>query len=108
MFQSNGSTQPNLPLTIINWINRPSFLGPKLPYTLRQSAMVTSPAGNGVIIIGGNGENNGESYHPKIMLELKTKTTDSRSTMEWVELSQKLISTRESPIAIAIPDDLSP
>ena len=72
--------------------------------------MVTSPAGNGVIIIGGNGENNGESYHPKIMLELKTKTPCANSrntTMEWVELSQKLISTRESPIAIAIPDDLS-
>ena len=73
--------------------------------------MVTSPAGNGVIIIGG--EKFGESCHSKL-LELKNKpicasSADSRNTMEWVELSQKLISKcHYSSIAIAIPDDLSP
>ena len=112
---AQGQVYTNLLLTLILWINsliNLSFLGPKLPYCLRESAMVTSPAGNGVILIGG------ASYHYynkfKIMLELKAKTpctssSDSRSTMAWVELSQKLSSIGHiSPIAIAIPDDLSP
>ena len=63
------------------------------------SAMVTSPNGKGVVLIGGY-INNGDW---KAMLELKS------DLMEWVPLKQKNVFQRAFyPFAVSIPDDLKP
>ena len=70
-------------------------LGPKLPFKLAGSAMVTSPSGKGVILIGGYNANT-QDYCTEI-IELRG------STMQWVKLEQKLQYTRADHIAIPIP-----
>ena len=63
------------------------------------SAMVTSPNGKGVVLIGGHKYNN----DCKAMLELKS------DLMEWVPLKQKNVIHRVFyPFAVSIPDDLKP
>ena len=72
--------------------------GPKLPYKLSDSAMVTSPSGKGVVVIGGL--NNNEFKDSNALLELK-----GISSKEWVPLKQTLQHVRENHVAIPIPDD---
>ena len=66
------------------------------------SAMVTSPNGKGVVLIGGYDYNNND-WKAKAMLELKS------DLMEWVPLKQKNVFHRAFyPFAVTIPDDLKP
>ena len=75
------------------------IVGPKLPFSIYGSAMITSPNGKGVIIIGGTSRD----YHPlKTMLELRS------DLMEWAPMKQKNIFHRGYPFAIQIPNDLKP
>ena len=73
--------------------------GPKLPFKIWGSTMVTSPNGKGVIFIGGSSRCDDSS---KVMLELKSDST------EWVPLKQKNVFMRRTPFAVSIPDDLKP
>ena len=59
---------------------------------LMRPAMVTSPTGKGVILMGRNGTS-------KAMFEL----TDS---MEWIPMEQTLQHDHYYPVPIQIPDDL--
>ena len=70
--------------------------GPKLPFELSRSTMVTSPSGKGVVVIGGYNKNG----YKDALLELK-----GISSKEWVPLKQTLQHVRENHVAIPIPDD---
>ena len=59
--------------------------GPKLPFKLQGSAMVTSPSGKGVVIIGGCNMTMSENKTSNALLELK-----GISSKEWVPLKQTL------------------
>ena len=63
---------------------------------LDRPAMVTSPTGKGVILMGGITEDN---QYSKAMFEL----TES---MEWNPMEQTLKHDHFVPLAIPIPDDL--
>merc|ERR1712062_872137 len=67
--------------------------GPELPYGLSNSAMATSPDGNGVILVGG-------SRHSGSILELKA---DGQGWVgAWTTLSTKLQYGRNSHIIIPV------
>ena len=69
-----------------------------MPYNAKDFAMVTSPSGNGVVVIGiGIGNIIGRKFYNKIF-ELKN------NTMKWMELKQTLTYERTGHIAIPIPD----
>ena len=59
--------------------------------------MVTSPSGNGVVVIGGINYNEGK--YSDALLELKDISKG------WVQLKQKLQHARDDHVAIPIPDD---
>ena len=67
--------------------------GPELPYRLRNSAMATSPDGNGVILVGG--DNNLDS-----ILELKADGQGWVGT--WTTLTTKLQYARKYHIIIPV------
>ena len=70
--------------------------GPELPYGLRNSAMATSPDGNGVILVGGMSST---SYLDSI-LELKA---DGQGWVgEWTTLTTKLQYARSGHIVIPV------
>ena len=69
-----------------------------MPFELWNSAMVTSPSGKGVVVIGGWNYNEGKTSNA--LLELK-----GISSKEWVPLKQTLKHAREQHVAISIPDD---
>ena len=64
--------------------------GPNLPLRLARHAMVTSPTGKGVIVMGG---------YSKAMFELS-------ASMQWTRLEQTLKIDHFAPLAIPIPDEL--
>ena len=92
------------------------ILGPRLPCRLERSAMVPSPSGHGVVLIGGKSI---YSYTCKMMtsmeinllLELtayaKSYRVDAMNSLEWIELDQKLEYSRCSHMAFIIDDDLT-
>jgi hypothetical protein len=69
------------------------FSGPKLPITIYGSAMVQTPDGTGVVLIGGS--------HPrKGLYELKC----SSSSCEWILMDKELSINRLLNIAFYVPD----
>ena len=80
-----------------------SFIsGPKLPFWLRDSAMITSPTGS-VVLVGG--ENYDEGERSSDLWELKVSS--SGSLLEWTKLEQRLSAPRENHLVIPIPDHLT-
>ena len=73
--------------------------GPKLPCKLRGSAMVSSPSGQGVVVIGGYNHN--EFKYSNNFLELHS------SQMKWIKLQQTLQYARSHHIVFAIPNDFT-
>ena len=67
-----------------------------MPLKLWRPAMVTSPTGKGVIVMGGETESEEDS---KAMFELS-------QSMEWTRLEQSLQIEHCGPLAIPIPDEL--
>ena len=65
---------------------------------LDEPAMVTSPTGKGVILMGGRTE-----VIPKKNSKAMFELTDS---MEWIQMEQTLQYDHDFPVAIPIPDDL--
>ena len=77
-------------------INKSLYIsGPNLPLKLWRPAMVTSPTGKGVIVMGGR-SSGGRS---KAMFELT-------QSMQWTRLEQTLKIEHFAPLAIPIPDEL--
>ena len=63
---------------------------------LAEHAMVTSPTGKGVIVMGGS---TAPGKHSKAMFELS-------ASMQWTRLEQTLKIGHRCPLAIPIPDEL--
>ena len=75
--------------------------GPNLPYTVGKSQMVTSPDGNGIILIGGQ-----HDYHTTAkILELRRDTNGWASS--WTTMKQKLKYARNQHVAIPIPNEFT-
>ena len=70
--------------------------GPKLPFFLAGSSMVTSPSGKGVILIGGY--NADISDYSNEIIELRG------TSMTWVTLSQKLLYPRYGLVKTSLKD----
>ena len=68
---------------------------------LTRLAMVTSPTGKGVIVMGGETESRetNSRKNSKAMFELS-------QSLEWTRLEQTLQIELEGPLAIPIPDEL--
>jgi hypothetical protein len=79
-----------------NCVNFQILTGPKLPKSLFGHQMVTSPDGQGVIIIGGNFVDT--SIYKLICNELDCK---------WSEMEQNLQIGRYKHVAMMIPDNLT-
>ena len=75
-------------------------IGPELPYALRDSAMSTSPDGNGVILVGGSKYSSGVYSDSDSILELKADGQGWVGT--WTTLSTKLQYAREDHIMIPV------
>ena len=71
------------------------FLGPRLPIKLAETAMLTSPSGDGVIVIGGY--NSDTEENSRAIYELKGQTK------KWTILKQSLEHTPNGAGLIAIP-----
>ena len=67
-----------------------------MPLKLWRPAMLTSPTGKGVIVMGGN---TAPGEYSKVMFEFT-------QSMEWTRLEQTFQIGHYSPLAIPIPDDL--
>ena len=91
------------------------ILGPRLPCRLERSAMVPSPSGHGVVLIGGKSVYSYRkimaSTEINVLLELtaycKPYRVNPMNSLEWIELDQKLEYSRCSHIAFIIDDDLT-
>ena len=82
------------------------FLGPKNPYKITASAMVTSPRGNGVIVIGGVGGEDQKKNHfsEKALFELRGNSIES---LKWIQLKQTLEYGRRYHMAVPVPDEMT-
>ena len=103
MFERNGLDSVEILDPSLNngWI-----LGPKLPFKIYDAAMITSPNGRSVVLIGGNtgiftpqGHKNKES---DVFLEL---SGDSVETLKWHRMDQKLSHPRYQHLAFLISED---
>ena len=78
--------------------------GPNLPSQLWDSAIIPSPNGKGVVLLGGI-KNVGNGLHVRSdeLLELTGESIDS---LTWIKLEQKLAYPRSQHIALPVPDTL--
>ena len=78
--------------------------GPNLPSQLWDSAIIPSPNGKGVVLLGGI-KNVGNGLHVRSdeLLELTGESIDS---LTWIKLEQKLEYPRSQHIALPVPDTL--
>ena len=76
-------------------------IGPKLPVGLFHSTMISSPTGMGVMMIGGRAKLN--PMFPDI-LEL---SGDSKETLEWKTLDQKIQYPRIFHLSVSISNDIA-
>ena len=74
-------------------------IGPKIPFKLSVSTIVTSPNGQGVMLIGGYGNNVTDKYYNETdtVIELTAKPF-----MKWKILEQKLKYPRDGHVTIPI------
>ena len=78
-----------------------NFLGPKLPFVLKHSTMVTSPTEKGAVMIGGI---KCQNYCSSDILEL---SGEDNGTLKWKILEQKLRHPRHSHISFSISNDIA-
>ena len=92
------------------YISQKSFQylsGPDLPYNVENSQMVTSPDGDGIILLGGDvprQEGWGSESSAKL-LQLKRDSNGWASS--WTTMKQKLKYGRRQHVAIPIPNELT-
>ena len=77
------------------------FSGPKLPFQLSGSVIVSTPNANSLLLIGGYNWN--ESSFSSAIYEL---SGDSINSLQWTLLQHKLRYPREGHLAFHIPDDI--
>ena len=85
----------------------PNFLGPKLPFELCHSTMVSSRTGKNVVMIGGCTNRRcfyGFFPDSPYLLEL---SGDSKETLDWKILDQKLQHPRHNHILFCISNDMA-
>lgn len=78
------------------------FVGPKLPYKIRTASMVTSPDGEGVVLIGGFNVN--ANQYSQGLIELRGSSIE---TLEWKFLEQSLTFQRRNHVSFPIPDEMT-
>ena len=94
---------PDVEFLDLQAINDGWIKGPDLPVSLTQHAMVPSPDGQGVLVIGGDvGNDNVQGS----IYQLKCSST-SLDSCYWITLEQKLKYAREAFVAMLIPDSLA-
>ena len=79
-----------------------------MPYVVRSSQMVTSPDGNGIILIGGQYISYTNPFDHNItanILELRRDTNGWASS--WTTMKQKLKYARVLHVAIPIPNEFT-
>ena len=76
-----------------------------MPLRLESSSMVTSPSGNGVIILGGMSTEPDDDLACNRHL-FEWKYTNLEAENNWVQLHQELYYPRRSMVAISLPIDL--
>jgi hypothetical protein len=74
------------------------FAGPDLPKATRGAAMVPTPDGTGVVMIGG-------AYTRKDLYELKCSSRSSSCT--WMKLNKQLSVDRRWAVAFYVPDSFA-
>ena len=86
--------------------NERSFdLGPRLPFRLTRATMMTSITGKSVIIIGGSKTNGfDDNSVNNTLLELSGNSKDS---LKWTVLEQKLQFSRKDPVCFTIPNEIA-
>ena len=81
------------------------ILGPKLPFVLVASTMISSPTEKGVVIIGGgNVVNKRDEEGYSHILEL---SGDSKETLVWKILDQKLRHPRLGHVSFSISNHIA-
>ena len=75
--------------------------GPKLPYSIRATAMASSPDGNGVILFGGKSYSN--ARYLDVILELKSNGQGWVGS--WTTLTAKLQHPRSWHVVIPVFTD---
>jgi hypothetical protein len=73
------------------------FAGPNLPNAIEGAAMVPTPDGTGVVLIGGR--DTGANALNKLY-ELKCSSSDC----DWIEMEQKLTVSRSYHVAMYVPE----
>jgi hypothetical protein len=73
------------------------FTGPDLPQATRGAAMVPTPDGTGVVLIGGY-------PNTKVLLELKCSTT---AACNWMKLRKQLSFKRAFAVTLYVPDSFA-
>ena len=76
--------------------------GPNLPSQIEKSTMITSPNGQGVVLIGGY--LNWANLFSKSMIELWGNNLEN---LKWITLKQTLQFARRHHVAFLIPDDFA-
>merc|ERR1712150_375404 len=76
-------------------------MGPKLPFALYGSTMISSPTEKGVVMIGGTKQKIGNFSD---LLEL---SGDSQETLKWKILEQKLQHPRSYHVSFSISNDIA-
>ena len=80
------------------------FIGPELPYDVRDGAMASSPDGNGVILFGGKSYSTGSWKKLDGILELKS---DGEGWLgSWTILTAKLQYARYGHVVIPVVMDI--
>ena len=78
-----------------------NFLGPKLPFALDGSTMISSLMEKSIVMIGG------QKSFGKYSSDLLELSGDSIETLEWKILEQKLQYPRSSHISWSISNDIA-
>ena len=78
-----------------------TFLGPKLPFALFGSTMISSPTEKGIVMIGGATTKQIVSYN---FVELSGNSVE---TLEWKILEHKLQCARFGHVSFSISNDIA-
>ena len=95
VFQSHWNS--TVLVTLYTYVN---FLGPQVPFTVKDSVMITHPMGQGVILLGGHTHNRRNS---NMLLEL---SGHSLNTLSWRIMGYNMKFQRSCHLAFPIPDEL--
>ena len=82
-----------------------TFLGPKLPFALFGSTMISSPTEKGIVMIGG-ATTKGVTANRIVSYNFVELSGNSVETLEWKILEQKLHHPRYGHISFCISNEI--